>query len=886
MDRIVYDAYEELKKYANCAGKYVSTSEMNEILKHLKKKEFFNDTMLRVVMVGRTNAGKSKLTNALIGKKIAPVKGRELTAWNTNFWPSGSEYCITTNSADESEEMSVDQYIDIMSTKEKRTEFLKDKKNIDLFFKADDIHFAILDIPGFITQNKQNEILAYEAVREADLVLLVIPGDVSLSGDDIALFEELKKNKKPTEIIISKSDCRSIEELQEMKKEIQKTFSVDGEIFDISSNDCMKGKEEALQKRKRIIERINQYQVLEEEARKRNNATFESECVKMLKSLQEKVLHDVDKKFSKKYEEQAGLYNKAEQLTQAVREELKGSMEELYCAQYKDLIIRRMTSMPISECNPQAIINECIPEDYMLEFWKNEVDKIVALSEKIWEKEIGETKELSQYAEVLKKGRERSNHMKMGLFDQERILGGVRTAAGLGTAISFYQAVLGPAAPYITMASAMTSVGLPLAALGAGLSVIFGFIAKSGKDTISKAEAEQILSDELRKNANEIVFYIIDIIEKSNKDYITKAITLQEEKLLHSLPTDRNEIDTVIDSLENTGTILFNRELELTEKINFYINTPIQELSRIEYVDPVEQVIHDFISRIDKLHGQCVIDTSNSIPFMPVLYLSDANKEHLFSVIEEMCTRNVPFEREIKNTQFENSFVYEDEICAIYYRHETNMKKIEVEYIDIFEHDEMNIEKYGKKIREGSVLSDCQMRRMIISDICHARNRVEILVPWMNEAMYSKSDYYKSNMFDAIGQALKNGATIIIGCGNSEDHNKENEEKSKEMKGKLEEAYQSYLENNQLIFHMNSFTHEKFLVIDDRKAMCGSYNFLSNNGRFEDKSSVVMRIPKRKNTYGMNGGSSESEHPGESMKITENIEGVQIVLSRMRRKYS
>lgn len=887
MDRIVYDAYEELKKFATCAGKYVSNTEIEDILRNLKSKEYHNDKMLRAVMVGRTNAGKSSLTNAFIGKAIAPVKARESTSWNTNFWPSDVEYCISTNNNDELEEISVEEYVKIVNSPSKRVEYLYDKKSIDLFYKTDDIQFAILDVPGIFTQNKQNEVLAFDAIRQADLVLLVIPGDASVSEYDRALFEETKKNNKPVEFIISKADYLTEEEIKEMKAEIQKVFQVKQEVYSISANKCIKGDSVARVDRKKIIEKINQYQVFAKETRRRNAASFEQKSIRMLRELQEKLLHDIDKKFSKKYEEQNKLYLKAEQLTQIVREELKQSAEEMYCAPYKEEIISRMTSVSTAVCKSQAgaIIYECVPEGYMIDYWSKEVERISALTDRIWEKEVGETEELTRYVDILKRGRQSAGIVNYKNADAERIFGGVRTAASLGTVISFYQAVLGPAAQYITLTSAMTSVGLPLAAIGAGLSVVFGLMSSSGKEQISREEVEQILSQELKKSSKEMMFHLIDIIENINKEYITEAIKEQEEKLLQSLPMGMNGVDVAIDALENLRIKLFNRELELTTEIDF-CNVSLEQMRKIEYVDPVEQTINDFTSRLNSLNGSCYIESSISIPFMPILFLSDENKEHVFGVLTDMCIHTTVFEKKVKDTQFEYSYVYEDEVCAIYFSHEPNKKKIVLEYIDVFQRDELNTKLFEKRIREGSVLSDCQMRRKILSDISHAKERVEILVPWMNAAMDSISNCYKMTMSAAIGQALKNGATVVIGCGNSENHEKENEVTSRERKEKLEEVYKKYCETKKLIFHMKSFTHEKFLVVDNRIAMCGSYNFLSNNGRFDNHQFEHSKTINKYNSNRSNGGSSETEHPGESMKITENVEGVRMILNRMQKKYN
>ena len=105
MDKVIYDSYEILKKFADCTGEYVTEDALREIRKYLKRKEYFNENVLRVAIVGRVNAGKSTLTNALVGKVIAQMRGRESTSWNTTFWPSSNELCLVTNEEDKVEEL-------------------------------------------------------------------------------------------------------------------------------------------------------------------------------------------------------------------------------------------------------------------------------------------------------------------------------------------------------------------------------------------------------------------------------------------------------------------------------------------------------------------------------------------------------------------------------------------------------------------------------------------------------------------------------------------------------------------------------------------------------------------------------------------------------------
>ncbi|MBE5929338.1 MAG: GTP-binding protein [Lachnospiraceae bacterium] len=888
MNTILYDTYEELKKFADCNGKYISDSEIAQLLSYLKEKEYRNEKLLRVSMVGRVNAGKSSLTNALVGKAIAPVERRELTSWNTIFWPSDSEYCIITDeNSGRMEEISVEDYINIMNSKESRATFLEKKKDFDIFFQSEDVSFAILDIPGFITENKQNEYMAFDEVRRVDLALLLVPGDSSVSAEEMALYKVLKTRNIPVEIIITKSDKRSEEEIVQLKKEIQRIFQTEQDIMNISANACMKAEASALLDRKKIVERINEYQVNVKAERRKNSLRFESECINKLKILQEKLLNDIEKKVYEQYKGQLALHLKSEKLKQTVREDTKRKIQGTYCSQYKEQLISRMTALSLHECSTQiqSIIKEVVPEDYIITYWKDIVDNICNMSEQIWEEELGQAVELIKYLDIIKNDIRKIRSFKGESQNGGKFVGGMEAAAGIGTAVSFYQAVLGPAAEYISMLGAMTNIGLPIAAIGLAVSVAISAFSNNGKTQLSGAEAEKMLNVALSDSADKVIHNLLDILEQMNIEGIEVESKKQEERFIESLPAEyEGNVDKIIASLEQLGTVLFNRQLELKSEIDFYLTLSTEDMVKIEYVDPVEKVVDEFRNQLNCIKGVAYIDTVSRIPFMPVVFLSDDDREHVFRKFTELCVNPAAFKEKIKNTEFEYEYVYKDKVCAIYFVHRPDKKEIRLEYLEVFAREQDRVMRFADKIREGSILSDCQMRRKIISDISSATKSVEILVPWMKWGIKSRCYLYENSMLEAIGQALQNGAKVIIGCGNSEERDKADELASKEVKEELVKNFAEFVDSGKLVFYMESFTHEKFLVVDNRIGMCGSYNFLSNSGKFEDRTQG-KKVKQNKNNFSKDRNASESEYPGESMKLTENIESIQAILERMRKKY-
>ena len=888
MREIIYDAYKILNQFAECKGEYICKNEKSNLLRILKQKEYYNEDVVRVVLVGRTNAGKSTLTNALVGKKIAHVRRRESTNWNTCFWPSELEYCIGTKHNDEQEILTVEKFVEIMNAKESQEKYLKNTKNIDVFFKTEDVQFAILDVPGFSTENKENEAMVFEEIRQADVVIFLIAANASVSGDEMALYHEISNRNIPIEIVISKSEYRTVEELKQYAQEIQELFKTSKKIYSISAKECLKNNEEALLDRADLIKRINEYQVLAKEERKRMHAHFEAEGIAALRKLQQKVLYDIDRKFCGRYKEQVELYNRAEDFSEKIRNQLQNETREHYCEPYINSIIDRMIELPLNECvlKMDSIIKECVPESYLLSYWKHEVENMEILMDEMWEKEISNTEQLYKYAELLKTVRKEVQNISPVSTKEERMLGGIGTSLITGTALSFYQAVLGPVAEFVTFFGAMGTTGLPLMGLGIIISAIISQLDDGNSQVLSKEKARVLLQKALQEDAKEVIRFLMDKSEEINKKYILEEIERQEKEMLRSLPEGLQSIEQSIHALEELGTLLLNREIELKDVLDFYISEQMKDTKEIIYMDSVENEIDSFIMKVSNFSNRAHIDTSSRVVFMPILFLSQAHKEHLLSIFKEMCENLDTFKSKIKQNKFNNSYYYKDEICAIYFSQEMLANTIVLDYIDVYMRDEKKEEKFRNKIREGCMLSDCQMRRKIISDISRAKEKVEILVPWMNDAIYAKPKQYTYSMIDAIRKALENGATVTIGCGNSEDRNKSREVDSRNTKEKLAKEFQKYYDNKKLIFYMKSFTHEKFLVVDNRIAMCGSYNYLSNNGDFEEqaeRNNVRNSYVNWKNSYS---SSSTCEHPGESMKITENVESIQIIRNRMYQKYN
>ena len=103
-----------------------------------------------------------------------------------------------------------------------------------------------------------------------------------------------------------------------------------------------------------------------------------------------------------------------------------------------------------------------------------------------------------------------------------------------------------------------------------------------------------------------------------------------------------------------------------------------------------------------------------------------------------------------------------------------------------------------------------------------AENEIGIVSPWMNFSVVNES------FIELVRTALSRGVKvkILYGIGTSND---ERSKKSDEVAQYLKDVFKNYGNYFQI---ERSNTHVKLLVCDDKYALFGSFNFLSNVGDY------------------------------------------------------
>ncbi len=132
-----------------------------------ERKDAEEDSSLKIAVVGKPNAGKSSLVNRLLGQErtiVTPIAGTTRDAVDTRFVQNGKEYTI----------------IDTAGIRRKRS-------------VEDDVEYYSV-------------LRAFDAVRRADVVLLVVDAGEGLTEQDVKIAGYVHEQGKPSLVVMNKWD--------------------------------------------------------------------------------------------------------------------------------------------------------------------------------------------------------------------------------------------------------------------------------------------------------------------------------------------------------------------------------------------------------------------------------------------------------------------------------------------------------------------------------------------------------------------------------------------------------------------------------------------------------------------------------------------------------
>ncbi|MBE7076866.1 MAG: ribosome biogenesis GTPase Der [Clostridiales bacterium] len=161
---------------------------LDEVVKHLKKNEKEeDDPAVKIALVGKPNAGKSSLTNSLLGENrvaVSSIAGTTRDAVDSPFRWNNKDYCLIDTAG------------------------LRRKSKIE---------------PDSI--ERYSVIRSLNAIERADVVVLVIDASEGITEQDVKIAGLIDEQGKPSVIVVNKWDL--IENSLEERKKFEKQFNDD-----------------------------------------------------------------------------------------------------------------------------------------------------------------------------------------------------------------------------------------------------------------------------------------------------------------------------------------------------------------------------------------------------------------------------------------------------------------------------------------------------------------------------------------------------------------------------------------------------------------------------------------------------------------------------------
>lgn len=206
--------------YAESVVQRASASTKVALVRQTIQEWSSGEQWLRVVLVGEFNAGKSTVTNALLGRAVAPTDTFRCTTATTVFVPDDREFALLRG-ADGAVEMSVSDYW--AAVKGSPSGACVGEIHMRMPLKV-----ALVDTPGLGTVQQQDAILADDAVRKADLLLWVMDPNDMLSALDGAFLRRAEAIGMPIICLINKADELEDGEADECRREVMRCTGLDG----------------------------------------------------------------------------------------------------------------------------------------------------------------------------------------------------------------------------------------------------------------------------------------------------------------------------------------------------------------------------------------------------------------------------------------------------------------------------------------------------------------------------------------------------------------------------------------------------------------------------------------------------------------------------------
>lgn len=157
---------------------------LDQASEFFERKEIEEDGSLKIAVVGKPNAGKSSLVNRLLGQErtiVTPIAGTTRDAVDTRFEREGKNYTLIDTAG------------------------IRRKRSVD-----DDVEYYSV-------------LRSFDAVRRADVVLLVVDANEGLTEQDVKIAGFVHEQGKPSVVVMNKWDTveKDTHTIEKFEKELR-----------------------------------------------------------------------------------------------------------------------------------------------------------------------------------------------------------------------------------------------------------------------------------------------------------------------------------------------------------------------------------------------------------------------------------------------------------------------------------------------------------------------------------------------------------------------------------------------------------------------------------------------------------------------------------------
>lgn len=554
-----------VRKYLNNKGDrknifFEYEEELNDIRNILNGVTQNQLTPLKVVVMGEVKAGKSTFINSLIGKQVTYTNVLEATSAILEISYGEKDLIrIIHSDGSEKEIESMSELNELMDLKRNDQEYFSKIANIKIQTETQNLKkITLVDTPGLGTITDVNEMRTNDYINNSDVIIWILNGTHLGQNSINEKIEEIAENiGKPIIGVVNRIDevNATVEDIIDYAEDMLGDYFL--KTFAISSKKAWEGiiNSDSEMIKESQINNIFDYIVENIEANTEKVQDYSTTATLEKQKEREIVIHKkiseyINNIIKKIYETDKEMDKFNNTLKIEIANDVNQWIEYSFLEKEKNELLDEGDSSESNKLGAEYLNSKYV-ENQIQRFYQKMNDQITA----DWQMYIPiapnteyqlVTTTLSSYSNdysnltpTTSRNNEMLNSVK-GATVEGAIAGG---AAGVGLAA--YAAVLGPAASYITIGSALGSILPPLLVAGAIAGLALGAFDKTKSGAIRRNQIEKIFTALKVKLKDEKIDEIKNNLMKVSNDYAEAAKDVGNQ-ILTEFNTSIKELEKIL----------------------------------------------------------------------------------------------------------------------------------------------------------------------------------------------------------------------------------------------------------------------------------------------------------------------------------------------------